>query len=194
MERIKHFTKEDYITTTWSGGNTTQIAIGPENAQYSHRDFSWRISSATVQAEFSQFTHLPDYNRFISLLSGKITLRHNEGSPIELEKHGVHYFDGAAATESLGCCTDFNLMLKKGIEGKLYCLSISHGCPYNLPIGNNVLQVIYCADGAGVFSSSQDNISISKGDSIMAENLSQPCVLTASQNSVYMISEIYSND
>lgn len=45
----KLLTKEDYVTTTWSGGTTTQLAIAPEGAVYADRDFLWRLSSAGVE-------------------------------------------------------------------------------------------------------------------------------------------------
>lgn len=54
-------TKEDFIVTSWSGGETTQLAIYPEHASLSKRDFLWRISSAT-------FCYLDNsINRFILL-------------------------------------------------------------------------------------------------------------------------------
>ena len=47
----KLLTKEDYVTTTWSGGTTTQLAIAPEGAVYADREFLWRLSSAGVELE-----------------------------------------------------------------------------------------------------------------------------------------------
>ena len=41
-------TQEQYVTTLWSGGTTTQLAIAPEGAVYADRDFLWRLSSAKV--------------------------------------------------------------------------------------------------------------------------------------------------
>ena len=43
-----HLRREDYVTSRWSGGSTTQIAIAPEGALYADRSFLWRLSSATV--------------------------------------------------------------------------------------------------------------------------------------------------
>lgn len=56
---IKVITKEQQKTSTWSGGTTTQLAIYPEDADYGKRNFTWRLSSATVEAEESVFTSLP---------------------------------------------------------------------------------------------------------------------------------------
>ena len=38
-------TREQYVTTRWSGGTTTQLAIAPEGAVYADRDFLWRTRS-----------------------------------------------------------------------------------------------------------------------------------------------------
>jgi len=61
---IRHITVPEYVTTRWGGGATTQIAIAPAASQYADRDFLWRISSATVELETSDFTPLPDFERF----------------------------------------------------------------------------------------------------------------------------------
>ena len=69
----KLLTREDYATTNWSGGTTTQLSIAPEGAVYADRDFLWRLSSATVEDGESEFTPLPDYNRWILLLDGVLS-------------------------------------------------------------------------------------------------------------------------
>ena len=70
-----------YVTTSWSGGTTTQLAIAPEGAVYGDRDFLWRISSATVELDHSDFTPLPDYHRFLAVLEGEIKLKINGDQP-----------------------------------------------------------------------------------------------------------------
>ena len=52
----KLLTRDDYVTTNWSGGTTTQLAIAPEGAVYGDRNFLWRLSSATVELDHSDFT------------------------------------------------------------------------------------------------------------------------------------------
>ena len=49
-------TQKDYVVSQWSGGTTTQIAIAPQGAQYGDRTFLWRLSSATVDLDASDFT------------------------------------------------------------------------------------------------------------------------------------------
>ena len=74
-------TKEQYIATPWSGGVTSQLAIAPEGAVYANRDFLWRLSSATVELEHSDFTPLPDYYRYLSVLKGEIQVKIGEDAP-----------------------------------------------------------------------------------------------------------------
>ena len=69
--------KKDHKTTEWSGGLTTELSIAPEGSVYADRDFMWRLSSATVELEESDFTSLPDYDRIIMTLKGDISLSHN---------------------------------------------------------------------------------------------------------------------
>ena len=110
----KKLSPEDYVVSRWSGGTTTQVAIAPEGAVYADRYFLWRVSSASVELEESEFTPLPDYWRWISTLEGEMRLSHNGALPVLLAPYEVHQFDGGAATRSWGRCTDYNLMLRKG--------------------------------------------------------------------------------
>ena len=52
---LTHLPPADYVTTQWSGGATTQLAIAPKGAVYADRDFLWRLSSATVELDESDF-------------------------------------------------------------------------------------------------------------------------------------------
>ena len=146
----------DYKVSSWSGGTTMQIAIWPPNALYADRDFLWRISSATVDLEESDFTPLPDYERLISTLEGEIVLTHNGGEPIRLRPFEVHAFSGADATRSRGRCRDFNLMLRRGrVTGTMEALRLTEN-PTNLNVGTSIAGplppaseqlLLYCAEG-----------------------------------------------
>ncbi len=91
-----------------------QLAIFPKESSYEKRDFLWRLSSAQVELEHSNFTHLPEYNREISVLQGNLKLKVDREDSFELAPLTIYAFDGVAAVESWGKCTDFNLMMKKG--------------------------------------------------------------------------------
>ena len=147
-------TQEQYLTTLWSGGTTTQMAIAPEGAVYADRDFLWRFSSARVELEYSNFTALPDYNRLISILSGELDMKIDQGERFKLDPLTICSFDGGVPVESWGQCTDFNLMLRKGkAAGSTQSLKLSAGTavwtpavPAPKPYPNCTL-AIYCVTG-----------------------------------------------
>ncbi|MDK9710539.1 HutD family protein [Acidaminobacter sp.] len=122
--------KQQMTASRWSGGTTTQIDIFPEGSTYGSRDFLFRVSSATIEESPSQFTALPDYQRWITMLSGPVVLEHGqETGPEELERLElqpleIHSFDGGMPTKSVGEARDFNLMLRKGLVGNMLALSI----------------------------------------------------------------------
>ena len=116
---------ENLKVNKWSGGTTTQLSIYPENASYQDRDFIWRLSSATVEEETSEFTHLPDYNRILMILNGKLELNHNDKEIINLNSFDQNEFDGASKTKSFGKVVDFNLMMRKEkCSGKVKAASV----------------------------------------------------------------------
>lgn len=145
--------QEDYVATRWSGGTTTQLAITPEGAVYAGRDFLWRLSSAKVELEHSDFTPLPDYVRLISLLSGELELKADGGERFPLEPLTVYSFDGGTPVESWGRCTDFNLMLRKGAcQGSVQSLIVHGVCTWTPAVPApraypNCTLALYCAAG-----------------------------------------------
>lgn len=110
-------------TSSWSGGTTSQLGIGEGDCSYGERNFLWRLSSATVDDEVSEFTALPDYRRLILMQEGTVTLCHDDGPELVLEPWQVHDFDGASRTVCRGKARDFNLMLRKeSADGSLTVL------------------------------------------------------------------------
>lgn len=116
--------EDDYITTEWSGGKTTQIFIYPEGSNYKEFNFKFRLSSATVELEKSEFTKLEGVNRFITPLDNELKLTHNHKEYINLNPFEVYEFDGGIDTASYGMARDFNLMLRNGAEGQLESIYI----------------------------------------------------------------------
>lgn len=112
---MKKIAQEEYRLSNWSGGTTTQLLIWPPNADYQSRDFSIRVSSATVELEESVFTHLPKVHRFLSILDGELqlTVKHDgEENVVTLKEKEIYEFEGDWEVESKGQVRDFNLMLK----------------------------------------------------------------------------------
>lgn len=116
---IKIIKEDDYITTEWSGGKTTQIFIYPEDSNYKELNFKFRLSSATVELDKSEFTKLEGVERFITPLDNELKLTHNHKDYISLKPFEVYKFDGGLDTTSYGKVRDFNLMLMNGVKGRL---------------------------------------------------------------------------
>ena len=103
---------EDFITSKWSGGSTTELYIYPPQSVYREGNFKCRISSATVEVEKSDFTSLPEVKRYLSIFSGELKMIHGEKEEVILEPFEVDCFDGGVPTVSYGKVLDFNFMLK----------------------------------------------------------------------------------
>ena len=110
---------EQYQTSVWSGGTTTQLFIYPEDGDYKEGTFQARISSATVELQKSSFTSLPGVKRYLMTLKGHLDMIHGVNTKAELEPYEVDCFDGGVPTVSYGKVTDFNLMLKNGADGRM---------------------------------------------------------------------------
>lgn len=48
MTKVTIKAPSDYLQTDWSGGETNQLFLYPENGDYGERKFSYRLSTATV--------------------------------------------------------------------------------------------------------------------------------------------------
>jgi len=125
--RIRLIRKEDQPTGTWAGGTTTQLAIGPEGADYASRCFEWRISSARVDLDASDFTPLPGFRRILMVLEGNVHLTHEGVREIHLAPFEQDVFEGAWRTRSHGRCVDFNLMTAEGWTGSVAALCSPDG-------------------------------------------------------------------
>jgi len=110
-------------TTAWAGGTTSELYIYPENSFYAERNFSFRISTASIEADESIFTKLPGIKRHLMLLEGDLILTHEEHHRITLSPLEKDFFMGDWTTRSEGKCIDFNLMTADGYAGTLEIIS-----------------------------------------------------------------------
>ena len=154
-QKIRVLTPDKFVVSEWPGGKTTQIAISPPESLYQNRDFMWRLSSATIETDRSEFTALPDYSRLISVIKGEMLLTHDSGQTIRLLPDMVHSFDGGEPTRSEGRCIDYNLMLRKGCcEGSLQTVRLISGASISLSCAQpsprqltNSTAVLFCTHG-----------------------------------------------
>ena len=111
--------EENYSVSEWSGGKTRELMIYPPKCRYADRDFIFRISSATVELDQSDFTSLPDYDRILMVLDGSVVLTYDGKRSVRLGELEQDSFDGGWDTKSFGKITDYNLMVRKGCDGKV---------------------------------------------------------------------------
>lgn len=114
----------NYKTSKWQGGKTTELFIFPPEADYQKRNFLFRLSTATVETEKSEFTILDGFFRRLMVLEGKITIKHENRYSRQLNKFESDEFEGGWKTSSEGRCTDFNLMTRGENKGVFKALIV----------------------------------------------------------------------
>lgn len=121
---------ENFVTTKWAGGETTQLAIYPYDSAFSNKDFLWRISSATFTSTESTFSDFTGYQRYILPLEGELSLKHSRLYDRNLRKYDVEYFDGSWNTFSKNTpdCRDYNFIVKSGCLSKMQILNEGEEC------------------------------------------------------------------
>lgn len=135
-------------TTTWSGGTTTELAIYPPGASYAARDFTWRLSTATVTAATSTFTALPAWNRLLMVLSGQMHLEHTGQHQVTQAPFAQDSFSGSWLTHCIGTGQDFNLMFAAGWQGCLQALHLTPADSLSLELSRPITtEAFYCVSG-----------------------------------------------
>lgn len=166
--------RNEQITSEWSGGTTTQLAIYPEGSDYKERNFSWRLSSARVDLEESVFTSLPGIYRHIMVLEGEMRLIHEGHHTISLKRYEKDSFSGDWTTKSIGRVRDFNLMLNNGCKGELEAVVADKEIKLDTKtfLSDNVFSIttqgFYCAEGdIDIFLGNEKKEKLSNGDMIL---------------------------
>ena len=141
-------TEKDYKVSRWSGGDTTELYLYPEDGDYKSGNFQLRISSATVDVDRSEFTSLPGVERYLMIFQGHLDMVHGEEEKVSLEPYEVDRFDGGVPTVSYGRVGDFNLMLKNGAKGRMEALCLEAGQKFEIiPDEDENFLVVYVRKG-----------------------------------------------
>lgn len=175
---IKKLTSKDFKISNWSGGNTDELYIFPEDSKYKERNFNFRVSIATTESEESTFTFLPNINRFLSILKGELYLEHKGRYSRTLSQFEIENFDGGWVTRAKGRVTDFNLMLKN-CKGNLEFKELSQ--VHNLKIENKKFIVIYCISGSLTIK----NFSLEKNEVLIVED--EDVLLSSNDSKIFLI-------
>lgn len=190
---INIYKAEDFKTTQWSGGSTTELYIHPPTANYTKGDFNFRISSATVEVEESDFTILPEVSRQLMVLSGTITLSHKDHHEIQLKKNEIDSFEGSWETSAVGTCVDFNLMTKGNSSGKisLVCKQAYESVNFHLD-SNCEFIIFYAYEGKLQLNFNSETRSLNMGELMVIQNpLNEVVKLQSSENYALAVVHIY---
>jgi len=123
MFKIHRF--QNTLTTVWSGGTTSQLFIFPLESVFAERNFDFRISTATIDVEESNFTPLPIYNRLLAVLEGNLEIIHQGKYSKKLQKFENDRFHGSWQSSSKGEVRDFNVIYNDNFELKFSQREIS---------------------------------------------------------------------
>jgi len=173
MKDIQLIPAETYTTTNWSGGKTSELFIYPKGTDFKKGDYSLRISIATVEAESSVFTSLPDVQRTLMVLEGKLILEHEDQHSCELMPFEQDQFSGNWITKSWGKVTDFNVMTKNNSKAVVQKIDLKANEMLALTSAYDI-QFIYVLSG----SITIENLLVTPGNSIVMNNLSYAKVIS----------------
>ena len=170
-------TKQQQKVSEWSGGTTTELLISPINATIGEQNFEFRISTAKVLVEKSEFTSFPMHNRKLAILEGKLRIQHNQSDWYTLNTGEQTEFKGEWVTHSEGQVVDFNVIYKDCFAVELESVPELNLIDLNT---SNVLVGIYCVKG----SLQVDDILLNVGDFIQVNGFVKH--IESSKDSLFM--------
>ncbi|WP_413578650.1 HutD family protein [Bdellovibrio sp. HCB290] len=151
--------KKSFISMPWKNGKgqTEQIAIGPEGAVFPN-DFSWRISSATVNND-DPFSNFPGCDRFLVVTEGAgLSLNGKELHPLK-----VLHFSGEELIDAKlleGPVVDLGVIFRRNvISASMKILNLSDVSQLELGYGT---YFVFCIRG----KLQLDELEIHAGDSL----------------------------
>ncbi len=121
---MKIIERKDFKSSQWTGGETDEIIIFPEGADFKDRTFLYRISSATCNLDSSKFSPYDGYRRFITPLDYDLILK-NAGEDVTVKPFEIYEFNGSDDVSSYSKVRDFNLILKENLDGELITKEIN---------------------------------------------------------------------
>jgi len=183
---------ENFNTSNWSGGTTTQLYIYPKTADYKNKTFDFRLSTARVDIEKSEFTPLPGVSRKIMILDGQIVISHKDHYSKELKKLDTDEFQGDWQTSSIGTCTDFNLMTTGTTKGDLSALVLREKQALEYLIEKDYSSLlIYLYSGKISFNMDHESDILNQGELLVLHNMEiEALQFSAHESSELIISKI----
>ena len=125
--KISVLKEKDCKVVNWANGTSTELFVFPADGNFQTRDFTFRISTATVEAEETTFSDFFSLTRILMILEGNINLIHEGRYTKQLAPFDQDTFDGSWPTKSQGKVRDFNVMFKENVEGKVEHFAMNAG-------------------------------------------------------------------
>lgn len=165
------YREEDYKVTPQMGGETKELVMFPKTAEYIERDFIWRLSLDTVNAEEGTFSKMTDYDRVMLLMEGETVLSYENQRVARLAPLEQDRFDGAWKTKSFGSFSGISLMVRKGCEGYMDLLFPKEEAD-TTPVFTesekpNAEHALYCSEGYCVVNYEGESIMIRSGQTLV---------------------------
>jgi len=184
---------DEMPTNVWAGGTTTQLYIHPSEASYARRDFDYRLSSATVEVEMSEFTKLPGFSRKLMILDGSLQLIHENHHSVLLNKFDQDAFEGDWNTTSIGFCTDFNLMTGPGYRGTITAKRLDSSQMEAITAEKQCIHLlVYVFSGIITLSKSHQNHRIPKGGLIsISKSIMPTCQIKVVKSAQIIVVQIF---
>lgn len=182
--------EKNFITKSWAGGKTTELFIFPRNASLKDGNFSFRLSTASVESEESVFSALPEVKRSLMVLEGEMELTHLHQHKKVLKKFNIDHFNGGWQTHSKGKCIDFNLMTKGKTEGVLTAFTLKKYTEIEYDFtAKNKKYFVYLIKGELLGKSKMQDYHLLKGNLLVIDT---PSIFnfSASQFSEYIIIKV----
>lgn len=181
--KLKIIEKADIKTANWSGGTTKELYIYPEDKKYGDRDFTYRISTATVDLEESTFSLLPKYNRYLMILDGEMHINHKGYHHLDMKQFDIDIFHGSWETTSRGRVIDFNLMTSEKCDGTIKYHKNFESLKFKTKDDEHKVLYIYKGkiEGSEIYNEG-DVIILESNEYIKLENLEETIVIETTVN------------
>ena len=173
---MKLIKTEDWKTTKWSAGSTSELFIYPENASFKSGNFEVRISIATVEQEHSKFTQFPGVERTLMVLEGSQKLSHRGHDISILKQFNQAKFPGHWDTSSEGKSINFNVMCQDDLFVRVQSIPLIKGMKGNLDFSDTFV-FVYVKEGI----LKVDGIDINAGMSVV---IKEPIQIEAIEDAI----------
>lgn len=185
--------KAELKISKWSAGTTSELCIYPPDSSYQDVDFTYRISTATVDSDESTFTCLPNMSRYLMLIEGKLHIKHENHHEIILKKFETDSFKGDWHTTSKGKAVDFNLMTNEDNKGSINYIDLKQDDLYMDDISEEELAIAYyLTTGSVTININEEEFTLQTGDFIEINELDDDELIqiTALENSKLIVARI----